>query len=103
MIKSRTKSVQAETLRRARSIVEQYRERLGAWQGEAAKLKAMKVTGRDVAEVAFLAPSLRTALLAAEKELEAQVEPLGPDIAQHGLVQDIRRALRQLYREADVL
>jgi hypothetical protein len=89
--------------RAARLVVRDIQQHLGNWQHIAATLRALKLHGRDDADVRVRAEELLPMVMADRIELDARLESLEIAVAHHSLPRDVRRALDRLQGDLEKL
>jgi hypothetical protein len=90
--------------RAARLAVGDIQAHLATWQLAAASLRAAEMFGhRAPADARTKATQIISELINDRIALDARLTDLGPDVASHSLLRDIRRALDRLHADLEDL
>jgi len=96
-VRQRAERLDVNRARRAMSVVTPVKAKVGAWQVQAVRLRALadrrRATGQPVDEITEAAATMLAEIESDRRFLDEQFSILPPEVAKHSRFQDVVRAL----------
>lgn len=96
-VRQRTERLDVKRARQAMNVVTPVRAKVGSWQVQAVRLRALlerrRATGEPIDEITDAAAEMLAEIELSRRYLDEQFSSLPPEVAKHSRFQDVVRAL----------